>query len=245
MTMIIKYANISSVQKVICIQEIFLKKNFQFYIILFSFLSLFPSLNSCKNAQESSVVVTENNTIKKTVKDKELEITWTQELENERLTKSISRDTVQLGPDVSFNKDLYKITNNKSPVYPYLTDFGSLDTSNMYNSVKEKINQFCQVFSEYEHSGAEEYFSQKYIFNYVFFVKDFEDGWNKYFNTEITEESKYFNKWIFGEPFNGSDIIQIPVRFYADCGTIDVTVFLNSSGNNEVYQITIDRWQKV
>ncbi len=221
-----------------------MKKNIHFLIILSSIISM-SFLFSCKNAQESSVVVTESNTIKKTVQDKELEITWTQELENERLSKSISRDGMELGPDVPYNKDLFKITGNKFPIYPSLSDFGSLDTSTMYLSVKDKLNKFCEAFSTYEHSGAEEFFNRKYIFNYVFFTKDFEDGWTKYFDTEITEESEYFTKWIFGEPFNGEDIIQIPVRFYADCGTIDVTVFLNSSGNNEFYQITIDRWQKV
>lgn len=222
-----------------------MKKTFLAFNIIFSLLSVILILTSCKNAQQTSVSVTENNTIKKTVKDKELEITWTQELENERLSQSIARDTVKLGTDVPYNKELFKISNNQSPVYPSLTHFGSLDTSNMYISVKDKLNQFCEAFSTYDHAGAEEVFNRKYIFNYVFFVKDFEEGWNKYFNTEISEDSEYFTKWIFGEPFNGEDIIQIPVRFYADCGTIDVTVFLNSSGNNEFYQITIDRWQKV
>lgn len=222
-----------------------MKKIFHLFIIFSSILSAILLMISCNNAQESSVVVTENNTIKKTVQDKELEITWTQELENERLSKSISRDNTQIGPDVPYNKDLFKITNNNSPVYPSFSDFGSLDTSTMYVSVKDKLNQFCQAFSKPEHTEAEEFFSNKYIFNYVFFAKDFEDGWKKYFDIEITEDSEYFTKWIFGQPFNGADIIQIPVRFYADCGTIDVTVFLNSRGNNEFYQITIDRWQKV
>ena len=62
---------------------------------------------------------------------------------------------------------------------------------------------------------------------------------------KLKEDEKLFSKWTLGEPFIGSEIIQIPVRFYADCGTIDVMMFLSSSGNNEFYQITIDRWQKV
>ena len=245
MTMIIKYANINSIQKVMCFQEKLLKKTFHFFIILSSVLSVMLILFSCKNAQESSAVVTENNTIKKAVQDKELEITWTQELENDRLSQVINRNSMQLGPDVPYNKDLYKIAGSDTPVYPSIAGFGSLDTSNMYISVRDKLNQFCEAFCEPDHTGAEEVFSQKYIFNYVFFVKDFEDGWKKHFGTDEISEEGYFTKWIYGEPFNGSDIIQIPVRFYADCGTIDVTVFLNSRGNNEFYQITIDRWQKV
>ena len=76
-------------------------------------------------------------------------------------------------------------------------------------------------------------------------MTDLEADWSKNFGKKLPEEGQLFTKWIYGEPFNGADIIQIPVRFYADCGTIDVTVFLNSTGNNEFYQITIDRWKKV
>ena len=231
--------------KKMCFQEKSLKKKFNFFIILFSIITASFFLFSCNNAQESTVIVQENNTIKKAVQDKEFEITWTQELENERLSQIITRNSTQIGSDVPYNKDLFKITGSDTPVYPYIAEFGSLDTSNMYLSVKDKLNQFCKAFSEPAHTGAEECFSQKYIFNYVFFVKDFEDGWQKHFGTDEISEEGYFTKWIFGEPFNGSDIIQIPVRFYSDCGTIDVTVFLNSHGNNEFYQITIDRWQKV
>jgi hypothetical protein len=122
--------------------------------------------------------------------------------------------------------------------------FGSLDTSNLKVSVKRKMNDFCTAFGSENHAGAEGYFSRKYIFNYVFFLQAFEDGWKNCFQNDKSKNPA-FTKWMFGEPFNGSDIIQIPVRFYADCGTIDMMVFLNSKGNNEIYQITIDRWQKV
>ena len=50
---------------------------------------------------------------------------------------------------------------------------------------------------------------------------------------------------MIGQPFTGNDIMQIPVRFYCNYGTIDVTIYMNPNGNNEFYQITIDRWEKV
>ena len=62
---------------------------------------------------------------------------------------------------------------------------------------------------------------------------------------EETEKEGIFSKWIFGQPFTGNDIMQIPVRFYCNYGTIDVTIYMNPNGNNEFYQITIDRWGKV
>lgn len=56
--------------------------------------------------------------------------------------------------------------------------------------------------------------------------------------------NKVFNKWIIGEPFYGEKILQIPLRFYCNEGTVDVTLYLNKE-NNKIYQITIDRWVKV
>ena len=189
---------------------------------------------------------TESNTIKQSVKDKEQDITWTLELEGERLTKVINRNSLVIGSDVPYTKDIFKISkDNHSPVYPLAGDFGSLDTRNLSSSVKDKLNTFCQALGAEGYSGADSVFSRKYIFNYVFFINDFEEGWKKNFSKDIPAPEKRFKKWIYGEPFNGAEIIQIPVRFFSDYGTIDMTVFLNANGNNEFYQITIDRWQKV
>ncbi len=258
MTMIIKYAIILRIIGIL--QEMFLKKKFIAHILIFSSL-LFPAaLISCKNTSETKLAYTENNTIKNSIKEKEQNITWTQELEEERLTERITRSSMTLGPDVPYSKELFKINRkNQNAVYPELADFGSLDTRNIKKSVKEKINAFCTSLANPEHSGADSYFSRKYLFNYVFFIKDLEEGWKtrlgKEYPRENVSEGKtddkekeaeaIFSKWTFGQAFVGAEIMQIPVRFYASCGIIDVTIFLNSSGNNEIYQISIDRWKKI
>ena len=227
------------------IRENLLKKSKIFFLKSFSLLSLLFVAFSCSNSQESKLVYTESNTIKQSVKDKEQDITWTLELEGERLSKVINRNSLVIGSDVPYNKEIFKISKNTSPVYPAAGDFGSLDTRNLSNAVKEKLNLFCQALNEEGYNGGEGVFSRKYIFNYVFFINDFEDGWKKNFSKVIPAPDKRITKWIFGEPFIGSEIMQIPVRFFSDYGTIDMTVFLNVNGNNEFYQITIDRWQKV
>ena len=222
-----------------------MKNNFSLLKQIISLLILITGIVSCKNNTESKLVYTENNTIKQNVKEKEQDITWTLDIEGDRLSKTINRNSIEIGKDVIFNKEIFKISKeNQNPVYPSFEDFGSLDTSNMRLSVKNKLNEFCQAFIAENHSGADAYFSRKYIFNWIFFIQNFEDGWKNNFDSEKAK-NPVLTKWIFGEPFNGADIIQIPVRFYADCGTIDMTVFLISKGNNEIYQITIDRWQKV
>ena len=223
-----------------------MKKSILSGLTLFSFLSLLFNTTSCSNTQESKLVYSESNTIKQNVKEKEQDITWTLELEEDRLSKTITRDSMVIGQDVFYNIELFKIDRDKQkPVYPSFTDFGSLDTSSLNPLVKNRIKTFIESFSSENHNGSDAAFSRKYVFNYVFFLNDFEAGWKKNFNEEIPDPSKLFTKWILGEPFNGADIIQIPVRFYTDYGTIDMTLFLSAYGSNEFYQITIDRWQKV
>ncbi len=222
-----------------------MKKKLQFPIFIISILILSLCLFSCSNVQESKIVYSENDTLKQSVKDREQTITWTQEIEGELLTETITKDSMKIGSDVTYGRELYKISKTiQNPVYPSFYDFGSLDTRSLKASVKEKLDKFCEAFSSEDHKNADYSFSRKFLFNYVFLLKDFEDGWKKNFSKELPEGKAFFTKWIFGQPFNGPDIIQIPVRFYADCGTIDMTVFLDSGRNNEIYQISIDRWKK-
>ena len=223
-----------------------MKKLSQNIISFFSLFLLLTAFSACSNSQESKLVYnTESDTIKQAVKDKELVITWTQELEEKRLSETINRSSIELGNDVPYNPEVFKIdVNRQTPVFPSLGEFGSLDTRNISAQVKDKLNKFCEAFASEKHEGADNYFNRKYIFNYVFFVQDLEEGWKKAFNSDYTKEKEPFSKWIYGEPFIGSEIMQIPVRFYTTCGIIDVTMLLNSNGSNEIYQITIDRWQK-
>ena len=239
-----------------------MKKKICKTIINFSLCIFSILMFSCNNTSETKLVYTESETIKRSVEEREKETTWTHEIEADRLSERITRSSMKLGSDVSYTKDLFKISKTRQePVYPEFSDFGSLDTRNLRPAIKEKLNNFCKSISAINHSGADAFFSKKYIFNYVFFINDLEKNWKLYFekdypaekatdttsaDTEISsDENTIFTKWTFGQPFVGAEIMQIPVRFYASCGIIDVTVFLNSSGNNEIYQITIDRWKKV
>ena len=236
------------------------------FLLLFSTISVF----SCKNTTESKLIYADNDTIKEQIKSREQTITWTFDIEPERLSTDISRSVWPVAQDVPFNPDYFRLSKKfQKPVFPELLDFGSLDTSSIKPSVKEKLNNFCTKLSTAPVPEAASYFSSKYIFSYVFFRKDLEKGWADNFKKEIPviqkkkveasaddeEQSKekepeepeitIFDKWMIGEPFIGNDIMQIPVRFYCNYGTIDVTIYMNPNGNNEFYQITIDRWGKV
>ncbi len=217
-------------------------------------------LISCNNSSENKLVYIENDTIKDVVKNKEQNITWTFEIEPERLSKDISKNVWETGENIPYTPDFLRLYKTfQKPVFPELNDFGSLDTSSLKGKTKERLNNFCTKLSESYAADAASYFSGKYLFSYVFFRKELEDGWKNNFKNDFPiiektsdkeeEEKKeikpIFEKWIFGEPFNSSEILQVPVRFYCNYGTIDVTIYMNPNGNNEFYQITIDRWVKV
>lgn len=240
MTMIMNYDRINN-----AIQEIFVNKNICSVFLFFSFLSVSAVFYSCNNNTESKLVYSEQDTIKEKVKDKVHDITWTVEVEPERLTTPINRSAWQLGSEVPFTTDFIRLSKSfQKPVFPELTDFGSLDTSAIKTSVKEKVNSFCNSLSDLSDVEASNFFSSKYVFCYVFFKKDLENGWINNFSTDFPKDSKLFSKWIFGQPFYGEDILQIPVRFFCQYGLIDVIIYMNPNGNNEFYQIAIDRWGK-
>jgi len=202
---------------------------------------------SCKNASESKLEYSENQTIKSQVQNKEDKITWTLELEPDRLTRSLSKDKLMISPDVLFSTDILKISDAfQKPVFPELSDFGKLRTVEFQNQLESRIDDFCSKFSENKIIELQSFFNNPYIFNYVFFVKDLKEGWKLNFEQEYPEEAEQlFTKWIFGEPFMGSQIIQLPLRFYCDYGTIDVTIYIDSNENHGFYQILIDRWGKI
>ena len=249
-----------------------MKKKFFYLFLISSILLSAAFFISCKNnTTETKLVYTENNTIKQSVKEKEQDITWTLELDEDRLLQDVTRNSVNIDSTVVYNSDLMKIINSyRGPVYPEIEDFGSLDTSRLNPATREKITNFCNAISDTLYSGGDAFFSKKYLFNYVFFRNELISQWEENFGEEFPEDynkeikkqenntdseksdlfettkkrKPLFNKWIFGAPFIGSELLQIPVRFFTDCGIIDMTLFLSSSGNNEFYQITIDRWKK-
>ena len=132
-----------------------MKKSLRIYISLFFSVFFIISIIACNNSAETKLVYTENDTIKQSVKEREQGITWTQELEKERLTTRITRSSMEIGSDVPYNKELFKISKTmQAPVYPDLNDFGSLDTRNIRATVKDKMNNFCSNLSLENHTGT-------------------------------------------------------------------------------------------
>lgn len=222
------------------------------------FILIFPLVLSCKNNPETKITYTDVDTVKETIKNRENEIAWSKELESTRLTEKI--DNGVKTKDIKVTPNLMKIKSGfQNPVYPEFEDFGKLDTRSLDNFTYNSINSLCKDLSENFYCNVSSYISSKYMFNYVFFRNDFIGGWENVFNekfpyskdeiennisTQEKEIPKIFETWIIGEPFIGEKIVQIPVRFYCKHGTVDVTLYIEKS-QKLIYQITIDRWEKV
>ena len=213
------------------------------------FLSAFVA---CSNAEDTKLSYSDVDTIKALVKDKENQISWTRELEGDLLSESYNLNQDQYDKTITASRLLSKVNNEKNrPVYPEFPDFGLLDTSLLNFSAKETIINFCDALSNDFYTKPQSYFDNSYIFNYVFFRNDFIEDWTNNFSAkfpvknqnEKKENSPLFTKWILGEPFITSEITQIPVRFYCKHGTVDVTLYLNKK--NLIYQISIDRWDRI
>ena len=239
--------------------------------LFYLFFILLPlTFISCTNAGNTKLSYSDVETIKDTVKEREAQISWTKELEGNRLTENLI-DTSKIDKEIKYTHQLAKIQKAKQdPVYPEYPNFGLLDSRLLSFTQKETINNLCEALSSDFYNKPLDYFDNQYIFNLVFFRNEFSEDWKKYFKydfpqlnpqdektaannpkkstskKESTDQAKItplFTKWQLGEPFIGSEITQVPVRFYCLPGIVDVTLYLNKK--NLIYKIEIQRWEKL
>ena len=223
-------------------------------------LSLFLS---CAGNQNGEIVYYNEDTLRAITEQKEKELLWTRELETVRLLKDISKNegtvssmrlSCQAMSLVSF-QDFYK------PLYPLLPGFSSLDTSSMMPELRDFLTAFCDSLTNWK--LKEDAFENEYIFSLALFKYDVENQWENFFNIpfpqpeeELTaedktdsekkddkkmEEQKLFSRYLFGEPFFDEETIEIPVRFYAAKGSLDIQLFV-SKEKMKLNQIQIQKW---
>ena len=219
---------------------------------------------SCSNVADVEVVTEAPSTLKSVVLDKEFDVTWTNELEGERLSENIYSDSEHISDYYYLSPENVIVSHkDEEPIYPELIGFGSLDTRNIPSSIKYIITSFCDSLTKDLSHGAEQYFDSNYYFNYVFFKSDLISRWKSIFNEEyplseklkedennvseasndekeVEEEKKddfiLFNKYILGKPFVADNIIQQPVRFYRNKKKLDLLIYINID-NNKIFQI--------
>lgn len=229
-------------------------------LLLFAFIS-------CSNNQSSIITYETENTLKSQIKTKGDDILWTKELEGSLLIEDIKKNPVVLNNTLS-PYIMNIISNQYEEVYPEYKSFGSLDTRNISSELKTFINSFCDHLSKNIYSSPDNYISSDFKFSYIFFVKELEDGWKKYFNLDFpfdpNEESekeeksaaenieennvykaekKLFNSYVPGQPFISDNYIQIPVRFFSSSGYFDAIIYINNTEPYYIYNIEIAGWE--
>lgn len=166
--------------------------------IFFSSILISAFLIGCSNSNESKLSYTDVDTIKEIVKERELDVTWTKEVEGARLTQDISSAAEpKISEDVPYTAHTIKILPSyKESVYPSISNFGSLNDSNLTPEKREFINNFCKSISENIYSGPDGYFKSSYIFNYVFFKNELIEKWPEMFESDFPFTKEEIDKAI-------------------------------------------------
>lgn len=243
-------------------------KKFIFYFAVFCLV-----LVSCKNS-DSGDMNQDSSSLKSVAEKKITGTDWTFELEKDRLSQDISvvntiEKKIKLTPQVFLNSAYSK---SLEPVFPYVEDFGSLNTSNFNSEIKKMADEFASSLCKSKF--ASNLFDPSDIYELALFSIELKNRWEKTFdfpypendekkseelqNQEKTGENSsdddkqaaqeiiLFDEYILGEPFEMNSLCEVPVRFVQKKGFADVALyfFKNPNGNWKINQLQILKMQK-
>ena len=205
-----------------------MKNIFSKSLLILSFFVLF----SCTNNSGTQIPVIYEESLKDISDKRNAELNWTKEIESVRLIRDINKSssvisTVKLSPEI-----MAVSVQENPPVYPFLEDFGSLDTTNLSNELREFLDSFCSKICTWEFDDS--LMDSNYVFSLILFKYDVEQLYN---NSKIQ-----FSDYIYGEPFIDKDVITAPVRFSTNDVTLDISVYVDKSSSFKINQIVIDNF---
>lgn len=208
-----------------------MQKKFSLFIVII-FLSL---IISCSNTQ-NSVLASQDDSLRAYIKQKGSQTTWTNEIEGKRLNQPLN-DFQNINKRINVSTQaLNSLKELQEPVFPVFEDFADLDNSNINNDLLSAINDFSKNLCE-SSENLENYFSNKYIFNYIFFKNDLSLIHNK----EKETEKDLFKKYYICKAFINDDLIQIPIRFYSDEKQyVDLLIYFVKDNGYKICQIEIN-----
>ncbi len=156
-----------------------------FFLSLMAFI-----LFSCSNLQQEKRSEEDALSLKETAAARAMEIPWTGTLEGNRLTSEISTQSgisrsVPLTP-------LSMIAGGEEsdvlPIFPFLKDFGSLDTSLLSEDVVKVLNGFCTAISKGQ--NADSYMAAECLYQLALFIRDMELYVPEKKSEELKDEKK-------------------------------------------------------
>ncbi len=219
-----------------------MKKDFVVISLIFSIF-----LFGCSNSQTSENETYLTQTIKSVVQTKDEDEIWTEELEATRLSFSLNENKDIIAENVHTSPNVYKILEDyKSPVYPTLFNFTSLDVSLIDDLSLSKIKEFCTYIADSQISAVSNFFNNDYKFNYVFFKNNLQKiytqnfGENAFDGSEILFENYHIGKPIFDDDGN---FMQVPLLFENQKGKLYLEILVNPKESNIIYQSIILKWE--
>lgn len=220
-------------------------------VFMLFILSLFISfMFSCSNSSRIDYS-DEEDSLKNALEKKINSVSWTKELEENRLSSSISsvdsvEKNIRLTPSVFLNS---RFSSELNPIYPYLEGFGSLNIAGFDSQIKLMAERFSDLLLK--GTVDDSFFNKEDVFELALFMKDLKDSWQDVFGEpypskekdgeqaneanlesedaavlEDESEISLFDDYIIGEPFEMNSLYEVPVRFIRnDVGFVDIIFF--------------------
>ncbi|MBQ7159063.1 MAG: hypothetical protein IJS09_06550 [Treponema sp.] len=232
------------------------KKTFvswQYFFSLFVTATFFAFV-SCSNMQQEKRAEEDELTLREITVDMAKSIPWTGALEGDRLTAEIgTKDGISRGVALS---PLSVLAGGEEsdilPVYPFLKDFGSLDTTLLSDDVISVLDGFCAALSHGE--NADSFIASGCMYQLALFIRDMkldlpeetpaensaEKTADKTKKTDKPEDSDsdkeekepekpkvtFFDSFFYGQPYATGTMYEVPVRFTGKERSADVLIFL-------------------
>lgn len=205
-------------------------KSFRFVRSMISFAVLFLGVSACSDLQQGKRVEDDGQTLRALAQAMAESVPWTDELESDRLTATISVTDgidrrVSLSP-LSFLAGTG--ARNAPPVYPFLEDFGSLDTTHIEPAVRTVLDGFCGAVCRAE--SADSFMAQGCLYQLALFYRDGGLALPETSPDAEADEKKpafsFFDTYFYGQPYVTGETYEVPVRFAGKKRSMDVLVFL-------------------
>lgn len=189
-----------------------MKKKSSFFDII-SILLISVVFFACSNTQSSIIVVPDSETLRSESDVRYSQVLWSSEIEGDRLSdpENTDGDLAQFLPQA-----LGSLNSGGKPfVYPELTGFGSLDTTELTTDVRNKIDSFIKDFFEGNNTSSSLRSGRKWL---PFVLRSSFNSFTK------------CDKWIYGKPYISADnkypVYEMPVRLYSGNTYVDIIVSL-------------------